>query len=163
MNDHAIRRLDFSQNKVQPWPRLLIGTVGIVMVLAWLPAQASESLTPWECSSYTSDAHTRCVAAFAELQRDQIAALQEKMKTQEETVTRLKGQLDRQASTSADLQRQLAQRPAVVQAAPPIYTYPSVGFGLYLGSPWIYGPPYYYPPFFYGPRYYGSSHWGHRW
>ncbi len=163
MNDRAIHRRDSSRKTARLWPRLLIGTVGTVMVLAWLPAQASELQAPWECSSYTGEAHTRCVEAFLEVQRDQIAALQEKMKTQEETVTRLKDQLDRQASTNVDLQRRLAQPPAVVQAAPPIYTYPSVGFGLYLGSPWIYGPPYYYPPFFYGPRYYGLSHWGHRW
>jgi len=104
------------------WPRLLAGTIGIGMLLTGLPAQASESQTPWECSSYTGDAHTRCVEAFKELQRDQIAALQEKMKAQEETVNRLKAQLDRQASTSSDLQRQLAQRHAVVQAAPPSYT-----------------------------------------
>ena len=163
MNDRAIHRRDPSRKTARLWPQLLVGVIGIGMLLAGLPAHASESQAPWECSSYTGDAHTRCVAAFVELQRDQIAALQEKMKTQEETVTRLKDQLDRQASTSADLQRQLTQRPAVVQAAPPLYTYPSVGFGLYLGSPWIYGPPYYYPPLFYGPRYYGLSHWGHRW
>ena len=163
MNDRTIHRLHISRKTARLWPRLLIGTIGIGMVLAGLPAQASESQTPWECSSYTGDAHTRCVEAFMELQRDQIAALQEKMKTQQETVNRLKDQLDHQASTSADLQRQLAQRPAVVQAAPPLYPYPSVGFGLYLGSPWIYGSPYYYPPFFYGPRYYGLGHWGHRW
>jgi uncharacterized coiled-coil protein SlyX len=92
------------------------------------------------------------------MQRDQIAALQEKMKAQEETVNRLKDQLDRQASTNADLQRRLAQRPPVVRAVPPFYRYPSVGFGLSFGSPWIYGSPYYYPPFFYSPRYYGLGY-----
>jgi uncharacterized coiled-coil protein SlyX len=163
MHDRTIQRLSIYRKTGRLRPLLLAGMIGIGMFLAGLPAQASESQAPWECSSYTGDAHTRCVEAFMELQRDQIAALQEKMKAQEETVNRLKGQLDRQTSTSSDLQRQLAQRPAVVQAAPPIYTYPSVGFGLYLGIPWIYGPPYYYPPFFYGPRYYGLGYWGHRW
>ena len=148
MNDRTIHRLDSSLKITGLWPQLFIGAIGIGVVLAGLPAQASESQTPWECSSYTGDAHTRCVAAFVESQRDQIAALQGKMQAQQETVNQLKNQLDRQASTSADLQRRLAQPPAVVQAAPPLYTYPSVGFGLYLGSPWIYGPPYYYPPFF---------------
>lgn len=163
MHDRTIPRPLISRKAARLRPQFLVGVIGIGMLLAGVPAQASESQTPWECSSYTGDAHTRCVQAFMELQRDQIAALQEKMKAQEETVNRLKTQLDRQASTSADLQRQLTQRPAVVPAAPPIYTYPSVGFGLYLGSPWIYGPPYYYPPFFYGPRYYGLGYWGHRW
>jgi hypothetical protein len=162
MNDHNFHRQDFSRKTPELWPWVLIGAIVIGIVLAGLPAHASESQTPWECSNYTGDAHTRCVTAFVELQRDQIAALQEKMKVQEETVNRLKDQLDRQASTSADLQRQLAQRPAMVPAAPPLYTSPSVGFGLYLGSPWIYGSPYYYSPFFYGPRYYGLG-WGYRW
>ena len=164
MIDRTIQRLQISRTTARLWPRLLAGVIGIGILLTGLPAQASESQAPpWECSSYTGDAHTRCVEAFRELQRDQLAALQEKMNAQEETVNRLKDQLDRQASTSADLQRQLTQRRAIVHATPPIYTYPSVGFGLYLGSPWIYGPPYYYPPFFYGPRYYGLGYWGHRW
>ena len=137
------------------------------MILAGLPAHASESQTPWECSSYTGDAHTRCLEAFAESQRDQIAALQGKLQAQQETVNLLKDQLDRQASTSADLQRQLAQPPAVVQAVPPSTPTP-VGFGLYLGRPWGYGygyrgygPPFFYRPYVYG--YYGPRHRGHRW
>ena len=161
MNDLIFDWLPISRKTARLWPRLFVGALSLGLWLPGLPAQASESLTPWECSNYSGNAHTRCVEAFEELQRDQIAALEEKLKAQKETVNRLKDQLDRQASTSADLQRQLAQRPAV--AAPPLYTYPSVGFGLYLGSPWIYGSPYYYPPFFYGPRYYGLGYWGHRW
>jgi hypothetical protein len=133
------------------------------MVLAGLPAHASESQTPWECSSYTGDVHTRCVETFAETQRDQIAALQEKVLAQQESINLLKNQLDRQASTNADLQRQLARPPAVVQSVPSLHTYPPVGFSFYLGSPWIYGSSYYYPPLFYSLRYYGSHPRGHRW
>jgi uncharacterized coiled-coil protein SlyX len=163
MNDHDFHRRESSRKTAGLWPQLLIGTIGIGMVLAGLPAQASESQTPWECSSYTGDAHTRCVEAFAESQRDQIAALQGKLQAQQETVNLLKDQLDRQASTSAELQRQLAQPPAVMQPVPPFYAYPPVGFSLYLGRPRIFGLPYYYPPFFYGLRYYGPHHRGHRW
>ena len=160
MNDH---RRESSRKTAWLWPQLLIGMIGIGMVLAGLPAQASESQIPWECSSYSGDAHTRCVEAFSESQRDQIAALQGKLQAQQETVNLLKDQLDRQASRSAELQRQLAQPPAVVQMVPPLYAYPPVGFSLYFGRPWIFGPPYYYPPFFYGLRYYGPHHRGHRW
>jgi len=103
------------------------------------------------------------LAAFVEAQRDQIAVLQGKVQAQQETVNHLKGQLDRQTSTNADLQRRLAQPSTVVQTAPPFYASPSVGLGLYFGSPWIYGSPYLYSPFFYGPRYYGLGYWGHRW
>ena len=163
MNDHNFHPRESSQKTAGLWPQLLIGAIGIGIGLAGLPAQANESQTPWECSSYTGDAHTRCVEAFAESQRDQIATLQEKVQAQQETVNHLKGQLDRQASTNADLQRQLAQPPAIVQAAPPLYTYPSVGLGLYFGRPWIYGPQFFYRPYGYGPRYYGSRHRGHRW
>ena len=163
MNNHNFRRRESSRKTAKLWPQLLIGAIGIGMVLAGLPAYASESQTPWECSSYTDDAHTRCVEAFAESQRDQIAALQGKLQAQQETVNLLKDQLDRQASTSADLQRQLAQPPAVVQAVPPLYAYPPVGLGLYLSRPWIYGQPYFYRPYVYGPGYYGHRHRGHRW
>jgi hypothetical protein len=133
------------------------------MVLAGLPAQASETQTLWECSSYTGDAHTRCLEGFAVSQRDQIAALQGKLQAQQETVNLLKDQLDRQASTSAELRRQPAQPPAVVQAVPPLYAYPPVGLSLYLGRPWIYGPPFFYRPYVYGSRYYEPRHRGHRW
>ena len=163
MDDHNSQHRDSARKTPGLWPWILIGAIGVGMVLAGLPAHANESQTPWECSSYSGDTHTRCVEAFAEVQRDQIAALQGNMRAQQETVNLLKNQLDRQASTNADLQRQLARPPAVVQTVPPLFAYPPVGFGLYLGSPWINGSPYYYPPFFYGLRYYGSHHRGHRW
>jgi len=163
MGEHANCRLDSSRKVVGSWRLLLIGAIGIGLLLAGLPAHANESQTPWECSNYTGEAHTRCLAAFVEMQRDQIAALQGKMQAQQETVNHLKDQLDRQASSNADLQRRLAQPPAIVQTAPLFYSYPSVGLGFSFGSPWIYGSPYLYSPFLYGPRYYGLSHWGHRW
>ena len=161
MRERANCRLDSSRKVVGLWRRFRIGTTGIGLLLAGLPAYASEAQTPWECSNYTGDAHTRCVEVFVEMERDQIAALQGKIKAQQETVNQLKGQLDRQTSTNA----RLAQPPAVARAVPPFYSYPSVGFGLSLGSPWIYGSPYYSynPSFFYGPRYYGLGYWSHRW
>jgi hypothetical protein len=162
MNDCNFHRRESSRKTATLWPQFLIGAIGIGMVVAWVPAQASESKTLWECSSYTGDAHTRCLEGFAESQRDQIAALQGKLQAQQETVKLLKDQLDRQASASAELQRQLAQPPSVVQSVPSLYTYPPVGLGLYLGSPWIYGSPLFYRPYGFGPHYYGLG-WGHRW
>ena len=163
MNDHNFHRRKSSRKTAGLWPQLLIGAIGIGIVLAGLPAQASESQTPWECSNYTRDAHTRCVEAFAESQRDQIAALQGKLQAQQETVNLLKGQLDRQAATSADLQRRLAQPPAVVQTLPSFYPYPPVGLSFSLGRPWIYGSPFFPLPYVYGPHFYGLRHRGHRW
>jgi uncharacterized coiled-coil protein SlyX len=164
MNDHNVRNLESPRKIAGLWPQFIIGAIGVGVALAGLPAQASESQTPWECSSYTGAAHTRCLEAFVESQRDQIATLQGKMQAQQETVNHMKDQIDRQASASADLQRQVAQPPAVVQVIPPLYAYPPVGLGLYLGRPWVYGPPYYfYRPYVYGPRYYGYPHRGHRW
>jgi hypothetical protein len=157
MNDHAIQGIRSSRKTTQVWPPLFIGAIGIALALTGLPAYASESQTPWECSNYTGDAHTRCVETFAESQRNQIAALQEKLHTQQEMVTRLQGQLDRQASANANLQRRLARPPAALQSVPSFYTYPAVGLGLSLnfGSPGIYGSPFYYPPFAFGPPFYG--------
>ncbi len=163
MNDHNLHRREFPRKTARLWPQLLIGAIGIGMLVTWMPAQASESQTLWECSSYTGNAHTRCLEGFAESQRDQIAALQGKLQAQQETVKLLKDQLDRQASASAELQRQLAQPPALVQSVPSLYTYPSVGLGLYLGSPWIYGSSLYYPPYIYGLHFYGSRHRSYRW
>ena len=161
MNDHNSHRREASR-KTGLWAQFLFGAIGIGLVLAGLPAHASESQAPWECSSYTGDARTRCLEAFAESQRDQIATLHGKLQAQQETVNHLKDQLDRQTSTSADLQRQLAQPPAIVHTVPPLYTYPPVGFGFYLGRPWIYGPPFFYGPYIYGSHYFGPRHRGHR-
>jgi hypothetical protein len=163
-NDHHIHGVESSRKTVGRWLQFLVGAIGIGMVLAGQSARASESQTTWECSSYTGAAHTRCLEAFVESQRDQIATLQGRMQSQQEALNHLKGQVDRQASSSTDLQRQAAQPPVIVQPVPPLYIYPPVGFGLYLGRPWVYGPPYFYGPYIYGPRYYGGPHFrGHRW
>ena len=161
MSERYFRRQNSSRKIAWLWPQLLSGVIGIGILLAGLPAQASESQTPWECSNYTGDAHTRCLAAFVESQRDQIAALQARVQAQQDTVNQLKAQKDHQAAGAA-VQQQLDQPPAVVQVAPPLYVYPPVGLGLYLGRPWIYGQPYYYRPYIFGPRYY-EPHRGHRW
>jgi uncharacterized coiled-coil protein SlyX len=162
MNDHIFHRRDVPRRTPGLWQWVLIGAIGIGMLVAGLPAQASESQAPWECSSYTGDAHTRCVETFIEIQRDQIAALQRKLQAQQEIVNQLKTQLDRQSSANADLQRQLSRPPAVVQTVPPYYAYPPVGLSLNFGSPWMYGSPLYAPPYYFGPYYYGPR-WGFRW
>ena len=163
MGNHNFHHREFSRRTAKLLPQFLIGAIGIGIVLAWVPAQAGDSQIPWECSSYTGDAQTRCVEGFAESQRNQIATLQGTLQAQQETVTISKDQLDRQISASAALQRQIAQPPAIVQAIPPLLTYPLLGLSLYLGSSWIYGPPFIYRPYIYGPRHYGSHHLGHRW
>ncbi|NOT22441.1 MAG: hypothetical protein HOP22_06910 [Nitrospiraceae bacterium] len=164
MSEHANFRPDSSRNTRGLWPQLFIGAIGIGLLLAGLPAYAGESQTPWECSNYSGEAHTRCLEVFVETQRDQIAALQGKVQAQQETANQLKAQLDRQASSNAGLQRRLAQPPIVVQTAPPFYGYPSVGLGFSFGSSWNYGPSLFYSPYAYGPSFfYGSHHRGHRW
>lgn len=162
MNDDNFHRRNSSQKIPGLWLWVLMGAIGIGILLAGVPTHASESQAPWECSSYTGDAHTRCVETFIEVQRDQIAALQGKLQAQQEIVSQLKNQLDRQSSANADLQRQLSRPPAVVQTVPPFYAYPPVGLSLNLGSPSIYGSPFYYPPYYFGPHFYGSR-WGFRW
>ncbi len=162
MTQDTISRLDPLPNASMPTRRVVVGAIGLGILLTAMPAQATDSQEPWECSGYTGEAHTRCLAAFVEAQRDQIASLQGKVQAQQETVNQLKAQMDRQASANADLQRQLAQPPTIVQTVPPLYWYPPAGLGLYFGRPWAYGPPYFYRPYFYGPRYFGYRHWGRR-
>jgi len=126
-------------------------------------AHAAGPQVPWECSNYGEEAQTRCLNAFIEHQREQIERLEGQLQAQREAVGQLKNQIDRQASATADLQQQLSQRPATTVVPTPYaytYAYPPVGLGLYLGRPWIYGPPYYYHPYW-GPRFYGR--WGRRW
>lgn len=134
-------------------------TLALSAVLIALPAHAADSSGPWECSGYTGDAHTRCLQAFIEIQRDKISQLEADVRVQQRAVGQLKEQADRQNAMTADLQRQMAEQSsstATYNYISPglLYGYPSVGFGLYLGRPWLYGAPFYSRPFAWGPRYY---------
>jgi hypothetical protein len=134
-------------------------TLGLSAVLLALPAYAADSPGPWECSGYTGDAHTRCLQAFIDIQRDKISQLEADVRVQQRAVGQLKEQADRQNATTADLQRQMAEQSSSATTynyiSPGLlYGYPSVGLGLYLGRPWLYGSPFYSRPFGWGPRYY---------
>ncbi|HEU4684094.1 MAG TPA: hypothetical protein VFS39_06300 [Nitrospira sp.] len=100
--------------------------------------------------------------AFIEHQREQIERLEGQLQAQRATVDQLKSQLDRQTATATDLQQRLAQRALPAPPNPYLYSYvyPPVGLGIYLGRPWIYGPPFFYHPYW-GPRFYG--HWRRGW
>ena len=144
--------------------------VGFCTVLFTPPLHAADSSGPWECSSYTGDAHTRCLQAFIEIQRDKISKLEAEVHAQQNAVGQLKEQADRQSAMTADLQRQMAEQSSSVSTynyvAPGLlYGYPSVGFGLYLGRPWLYGSPFYGRPYAWGPRYYRPYYgrWHRRW
>lgn len=141
---------------------LFLLMLGLGLIFSAWPAHAADSSGPWECSGYTDEAHTRCLAAFVEAQRDQIATLQGQVQAQQDTVNQLKSQMDRQAAANANAQQQMAQPPTIVQTIPPAYYLPPVGLGLYFGRPYFYGPPYFYRPYFYGPRF-GYGHRGRRW
>lgn len=142
--------------------------LGIALYAA--PLYAESSQVPWECSNYSEEAQTRCLHAFIEHQREQIGQLQSQLQAQQDTVGQLRGQVDRQAAATAQLQQQLTQPPVTTAVVPPpyvypyAYAYPPVGFGLYLGRPWIYGPGYYgyYGRPFWGPRFYYGQR-GRRW
>jgi hypothetical protein len=135
---------------------------------------ADEQPGPWECSGYSGDAHTRCLNAFIEVQQEKISKLEGELRTQQSSVNELRDRVDRQRAATADLERQLSDRSNAERLyAPPLapfysysYSYPSVGFGLYLGSPWYYGSPYLYrpfgPSFYFGPRFFGHRHFGCR-
>lgn len=147
--------------------------IGLSALLFVLPVVGAESSGPWECSNYTGDAHTRCLQAFIEIQREKISKLEAEVHLQQSTVGQLKEQADRQNAMTADLQRQMAQQsssPSYTYVSPGIapgllYGYPSVGFGLYLGRPWMYGSPFYARPYAWGPRFYRPYYgrWHRHW
>src|SRR5574341_2374334 len=105
MTQDTILRLDPLPHTSRPAQQLFLGVIGLGILLVAIPAHAVDLQGPWECSGYSGEAHTRCLAAFVEAQRDQIASLQGKVQAQQETVTPLKAQMDHQASAPAHLQR----------------------------------------------------------
>lgn len=135
----------------------------ILMIMAPMLAHAEAPTVPWECSAYEGAAQSRCLNAFIELQREKIGQLEQELQSQQGTVAELKDRMERQATATADLQRQLMDRPSqLIVPAPYSYAYvypPTFGFGLYFGRPWVYGFPYPYRPYW-GPHYY--RHWGYR-
>ena len=162
MNSHTTTAEPFQQ---QSWLQVVLWTGGLtaLLFLAALPVHAANTQVPWECSSYEGDAQARCLNTFIELQREKIGQLEGQLQAQQGAVGQLKNQVDRQSAATADLQRQLSEHPTttiVPSPYPYAYVYPpALGLGLYLGRPWIYGPPYYSRPYW-GPRYY--RHGGHR-
>ena len=83
---------------------------------------ADESAGPWECSGYNGDAHTRCLQAFIEVQRETISKLEGELKSQQGSVNQLREQADRQSAATADLQRELSEtsRAAAASSSGPI-------------------------------------------
>jgi hypothetical protein len=132
------------------WQRPLLQAAVLACFLPHLNANATSPSIPWECSTYEGDAQTRCLNAFIELQRDKIDRLEGHLHYQHETVAQLKEQVERQATATADLQRQLREHPMTTIVPSPYsfaYVYPpALGLGLYFGQPWIYGPAPFYGP-----------------
>lgn len=149
------------------WHLYITSVVIAVMNLGGVPAHATGDGVPWECSTYTDEAQTRCLNAFIERQQEQIAQLEGRLQQQQEMVGQLKGQVDRQSAATAQLQQQLAQAPpTTAMVTPPYlypYAYPPAGIGIYLGRPWI-GPGFYgyYGRPYWGPRYF-YRHYGRHW
>lgn len=135
----------------------------LTVILSGGASYAADLSVPWECSNYSEQAQTRCMNAFIEQQREQIQKLEGQLQAERDAVAGLKSQVERQAAQTSDLQQQLSQRQTTTVVPTPYayaYAFPPVGLGIYLGRPWIYGPPYYYHPYW-GPRFYG--HWGRHW
>ncbi|MGE3152358.1 MAG: hypothetical protein AB7G48_15105 [Nitrospiraceae bacterium] len=155
----------------------IIGAIVGWLVFSTLPADAGDGSIPWECTGYEGAAQTRCLRAYIEVQRDKIAELEGQLRDQRGALGRLADQVDRQAEATADLQRSLDHRPPVV--VPGAYGYapfgstyygsasviPPIGFGLYIGRPWLYGPSSFYRPYLWRPPYFGPRYrnWDRRW
>ncbi|HTL61196.1 MAG TPA: hypothetical protein VL261_06080 [Nitrospira sp.] len=146
----------------------LLGTLMIGMHMVSQPADSAAAQVPWECSNYSDEAQTRCLNAFIERQQEQIGQLEGRLQSQQEALGQLRGQIDRQSAAVAQLQQPPLQPPVATGVVPAPYlypygyAYPPVGFGLYLGRPWI-GPRIYgyYGGPYWGPRFY--RHYGRHW
>jgi len=167
MNRH---KMTLAASRISVWNRLFIFSITVIGVcLLALPIHAASQQVPWECSSYSDEAQTRCLNGFIEHQRDQIGKIEGQLQAQQDAVGQLRGEVDRQSAATAQLQQQLARPPVTttVVPAPSLYpygyaypyAYPPVGIGLYFGRPWVYG---YYGPPFWGPRFF-YGHRGRRW
>lgn len=155
---------------VSPRQRFASLSMGLSLLLFATLVHAADSSGPWECSNYTGDAHTRCLQAYIEIQREKISKLEAEVQLHQSTVGQLQDQANRQNAMTADLQRQMAQQSSSMSTysnvAPGLlYGYPSVGFGLYLGRPWLYGSPFYGHPYAWGSRFYRPYYgrWHRRW
>jgi len=146
------------------WPSIVVAAAPLALTL-FASVYAADTDVPWECSTYTGDAQTRCMHALIEAQREKIGKLEGQVQSQQSQMGTLQQQLDQHSRTTAELQRQLDRPPTVVPAPTP-YTYaypyaypypypyvypPGIRFGLYFGG----------GPYFYGPGW-GYRHWGHR-
>ena len=146
---------------------VMFGTAG--------PVIANDPSAPWECSSYSGDAHTRCLQAYIESQQDKISKLEGELRLQQSSVNELRDRVDRQRAATTDLERQLSDRSYAdrLYARPPVpyysysysypYPYPPVGLGFYFGGPGYYGSPFLSRPYFgsgfyFGPRFFGPRH-----
>ena len=161
MNGHT-PALETFRSHVSRRSTIFISSLIVLSLMTELPAYAASPEVPWECSNYDGDAQTRCLNTFIEVQREKIGQLESQLRTQEGTVNQLKDRVDQQTATTAELQRQLVDRQSTtIVPAPypsPYFYPPQLGFGMYFGRPWIYGPSsYYYPYWGWGP--YG--HWRH--
>jgi len=151
------------------WLRASVFAGALASILTPFPSEAETLQVPWECSTYTADAQTRCMNAFMEAQQKKIAELEGKLQAQHSTVGQLKEQLDRQSAATTNLQRQLAER-LTTSVVPFSYGYPynyalppalglGLGLGLHFGSATFYASPYDRP--YWGHRHFG--YWGYRW
>ena len=151
--------MESSRERLSRWGGLQACAFSLGVVLYAIPVHATETQVPWECSGYSGEAQARCVQTLLEIQREKIAKLEGELQAQQATVNQLKEQAGRQT----------AAPPVTVTPGPYAYPYPytywypPLGFSLYFGRPFIYGPPYFYRPYpYWGPRYFGShrGHWG---
>ena len=148
----------------QPFMHTFIqaGCLAFLLFLFMVPSHAETPSIPWECSTYKDNAQTRCLNTLIELQREKVAHLEGQLRAQDRTVSQLKDQVDRQTAVNATLQQRLSDRQSVnlsrifYPLAPYQHFYPpALGFGIYLGNPWAFGPFHLHGPLWHQP-YYGS-------
>lgn len=136
-----------------------VGVLGVILCALALPAGATESMIPWECSGFIGEAQNRCIRALTQLQQEKIAKLEQELEAQRQTVQHLEQQVSQQTAATGELVRQLTDNRVRWYGSSSVQIYPPLGLSLRFGRDRFWGGSLWYgAPRYWGPRFYGHGH-----
>ena len=123
-----------------------------------LPPPASESAAVMVLNS-TSAAVAWLTTVIRPISVNPLPELEKDLAVQQQTVLQLQQQVSQQASTTAELERQLTDNRSRWYGSSSVQVYPPFGLSLRFGRDRFWGGSLYYAnPRYFGPRFYGHGH-----